>query len=81
MNYKRVSDFLAMLESHNLIIEYNLAQETLDREVKYISYNSMDVKANTLFVCKGVHFKNEYLQYILKWILLMVNQILLIIMK
>lgn len=62
MNYKRVSDFLAMLESHNLIIEYNLAQETLDREVEYISYNSMDVKSNTLFVCKGVHFKNEYLQ-------------------
>ena len=36
--------------------------ETLNREVKYISYNSMDVEKGTLFVCKGVHFKAEYLQ-------------------
>lgn len=62
MVYKRIKDFLAMLENQNLIIEFKLDEETLDREVEYISYNSMDVEANTLFVCKGVHFKNEYLQ-------------------
>lgn len=62
MKHKRLKDFLSMLESKNLIIEHNLNEETLDKSVEYISYNSMDVKENTLFVCKGVHFKNEYLQ-------------------
>ena len=62
MNFKRLNDFIEVLEKHNLIIEHNVDDETLHRNVEYISYNSMDVKENTLFVCKGVHFKNEYLQ-------------------
>ena len=59
---KNLSDFLVMLESHNLIVEHNIDKETADKAVEYISYNSMDVAPGTLFVCKGVHFKNEYLQ-------------------
>ena len=58
MNFKRLNDFIEVLEKHNLIIEHNVDDETLHRNVEYISYNSMDVKEHTLFVCKCVHFKN-----------------------
>ncbi|MCL1802299.1 MAG: UDP-N-acetylmuramyl-tripeptide synthetase [Eubacteriaceae bacterium] len=33
-----------------------------DQSFSYISYNSNDVKENTLFICKGRHFKHEYLE-------------------
>ena len=62
MKHKTLRDFLGMLESHNLVVEYKLDEETLNKKVEYISYNSMDVAKDTLFVCKGVHFKPEYLQ-------------------
>ena len=62
MNFKRLNDFIEVLEKHNLIIEHNIEEDILHKTVEYISYNSMDVRENTLFVCKGVHFKNEYLQ-------------------
>ncbi len=62
MKHKSLSDFLAMLENHDLIVEHNIDQKLFDKFVEYISYNSMEVVENTLFVCKGVHFKREYLQ-------------------
>ncbi|MGL4484958.1 MAG: Mur ligase family protein, partial [Anaerovoracaceae bacterium] len=32
-----------------------------DLNIQYISYDSNDIKKNTLFICKGAHFKEEYL--------------------
>ena len=32
------------------------------REISSVTYNSKEVKTGTLFVCKGAHFKEEYLQ-------------------
>ncbi len=32
-----------------------------ERRIEYISCNSGDVRPNTLFLCKGAHFKAEYL--------------------
>lgn len=37
-------------------------QEYVDDDYKYLSYNSNDVKPNTLFFCKGANFKEEYLK-------------------
>ena len=59
MKKKTLIDFLNMLKNQELIVEHNLNEETDTDLVEYISYNSMEVKPNTLFVCKGVHFKNE----------------------
>lgn len=37
-----------------------------DLDIDYISYDSRDVKKNTLFVCKGVMFKKDYLNDAIK---------------
>lgn len=57
MSYK-LSDYLNLLKEHNLITE---ASVTADPEILNISYNSSEVTAGTLFICKGSHFKEEYL--------------------
>ncbi len=31
-------------------------------EIKYVTYNSKEVKEGTLFICKGAHFKDAYLK-------------------
>ena len=62
MKKKTVFDYLEMLKSQNLIEDYKIDDKVGNQLVEYISYNSMDVKESTLFVCKGVYFKNEYLE-------------------
>ncbi len=47
-----------ILKKHNLLKEAIL--DGKEREVSGISYDSRDVDPGTLFVCKGVGFKDEY---------------------
>ncbi|MCL2774716.1 MAG: UDP-N-acetylmuramoyl-L-alanyl-D-glutamate--2,6-diaminopimelate ligase [Oscillospiraceae bacterium] len=56
ISYKKIID---VLSENNLLVEHNI--KNLDEEIEFISYNSMDIVKNTLFFCKGAHFKEEYL--------------------
>lgn len=59
LRYKKIAD---ILKQNNLLVTYNLKNS--DGEISYISYNSTDVKPDTLFFCKGglsQEFKEEYL--------------------
>ena len=51
-------NFLQVLEKNNLVVEKNAS----DKEISYISYNSKDIKENTLFFCKGAAFSVKYLE-------------------
>lgn len=51
--------YINALEQAGLIEEYNADAEV---NVNFISYNSQDIKEDTLFICKGNHFKSEYLR-------------------
>ncbi len=48
--------------------EYSLVTtcDENDINIDYISYDSNDVKENTLFICKGTNFKKEYLESAIK---------------
>ncbi len=54
----RLSEYITLLDKHNLIVEKQVSRDT---EVSHISYNSQDINDGTLFICKGAHFKDEYL--------------------
>jgi len=55
-----LNDYLALLERDNLI---TAIPEGLDRdqEITLVSYDSRNVIPGTLFICKGAHFKPEFL--------------------
>lgn len=55
MNYE---ELIKKLKEHDLLITSPKTALKID----YVTYNSKDVKKNTLFICKGVMFKEEYLE-------------------
>ncbi len=58
MKKKSLFSFLEILEKQNLVIDKNV----LDKDISYISYNSKDIKSNTVFFCKGAAFSVKYLE-------------------
>lgn len=56
INYKKIID---VLSKNNLLVEHNI--KNLDEEIEFISHDSRNIVRNTLFFCKGAHFKEEYL--------------------
>lgn len=56
-----ISNYVRELETNNLLIPTSCAVEAAEVLVKKVSYNSNEVTENTLFVCKGAGFKEEYL--------------------
>lgn len=53
-----VSAYIDLFKNNGLAVE---ADCDLNTEVNYVSCNSKDVRPGTLFICKGAHFKSEYL--------------------
>ncbi len=51
-------EILEVLKKEDILLESKNVNESL---VKYISYDSRDIKKDTLFLCKGVNYKEEYL--------------------
>ncbi len=51
------------LEKEGLIKECKIGE---DVKIGHLSYNSQDIKENTLLICKGAHFKVDYLKDALK---------------
>lgn len=56
-----MKEILNLLEKNYLVVEYNHDVDFSKIEIDHISYNSSDIKKNTLFICKGLKFKSEYL--------------------
>jgi UDP-N-acetylmuramoyl-L-alanyl-D-glutamate--2,6-diaminopimelate ligase len=56
-----LEEYIEQLREKNLLTEHNCTMETGKKEVLNVSYDSNKVSRNTLFVCKGAGFKEEYL--------------------
>lgn len=61
MRKKNLKEFKSMLESKGLVVSSHI-EDIQEQVIEYISYNSMDIRENTLFICKGMNFKEEYLE-------------------
>ena len=55
-----LGDYCALLEEKGLLAAA-LPALPLEETVNLVSYNSQDVVPGTLFICKGAHFKSQYL--------------------
>lgn len=55
--------YVQLLNKHRILSSYNILH---DNNVENISYNSFEISKNTLFICKGVNFKQEYLMTAIK---------------
>jgi UDP-N-acetylmuramoyl-L-alanyl-D-glutamate--2,6-diaminopimelate ligase len=51
-----------LLDEQKLVADQKIKATDQERLIRYISYNSMDIEKDTLFVCKGSHFSVDYLR-------------------
>ena len=56
-----LKEYIAILDKNGLIAEMRIPEETMEKKVNYVSFNSQDIRYDTLFICKGVHFTVDYL--------------------
>lgn len=54
-----LEEYTKLLSDHGLLVETNVDG---NRKVGHISYDSRDIRYDTLFVCKGAHFTPDYLK-------------------
>lgn len=68
MQKHKIIEYIDILKKNNQLEKIVNCDEILENEVENISYNSSNVKENTLFVCKGFgdNFKKEYLEEAIK---------------
>jgi UDP-N-acetylmuramyl-tripeptide synthetase len=57
-----LNDYIALLEEQNLLAAPVPADVNRSAPVELVSYDSREVVPGTLFLCKGAHFKEEFLQ-------------------
>jgi len=55
-----LNDYLSLLERENLIASLPAGLDR-EQEITLVSYDSRNVIPGTLFICKGAHFKPEFL--------------------
>lgn len=56
----KFEDYYNLLSEAGIVTEYDL-KEAGESNVNYVSFDSNDVIFGTMFICKGAHFKEEYL--------------------
>ena len=61
MSGRRLSEYIAYLEENGLLAGEPAGTLPADRTVEHLSFDSRDVTEGTLFVCKGEHFRQEFL--------------------
>lgn len=62
MNKYTVKEYIELLQDENLVEEIVKCEKIMDKEVNLVSFNSKEIEEDTLFVVKGVTFKDEYLK-------------------
>lgn len=55
---ERLQAFIDLFEKNSILVEYDCKENV---QVENISYNSREITENTLFFCKGAHFKEQFL--------------------
>lgn len=61
MDQYQLSTYRDLLETEQLLVEYD-DRNPSNSVIKELTYNSKEVTPGTLFVCKGINFKEEYLK-------------------
>ncbi len=65
MKKLKVYDYINALENNGLLVSHKISQAVLSKEIGCLTYDTRELTADALFICKGAHFKDAYLDYAL----------------
>lgn len=60
MQYYVMKSYVDFMQQQDNLLESNLYRKD-EQIIEHLTYDSKDVKKNTLFICKGAAFKKDYL--------------------
>lgn len=60
-----VSDYLEALKEKGLLVSHTIGERCIKNTVKCLTYDTRELSSDALFICKGAHFKEDYLTYAL----------------
>ncbi len=66
MQFLMLKDYVSALEKEGLLVECQLSAQRLEAPIAFLTCNTKELQNDALFVCKGAHFKEEYLAYALE---------------
>lgn len=56
-----LKEYIEVLNREGLVAGQHVPEEISEKKVSYVSFNSQDIRYDTLFICKGAHFTVDYL--------------------
>ena len=56
-----LNEYLELMQKQSIVSDFDL-MDSSEQHVHKVTFNSKEVTFGTLFICKGVHFKEEYLK-------------------
>ncbi len=57
-----LEEYIERLHGSGLLLEHNCTLETVKSTIENVAYDSRQTSRDTLFICKGANFKEEYLE-------------------
>lgn len=58
-----VADYVSAMEKSGLLISHTVAESDMNKYIECLTYDTRELTDNALFICKGAHFKEEYLDF------------------
>ncbi len=57
----KLYDYIKALKNDGLLISHTVSDINLSKEIECLTYDTRELSNNAIFVCKGAHFKVQYL--------------------
>lgn len=58
-----VLDYIIALQNEGLVVSHNVSGDILTKTIECLTYDTREITENALFICKGAHFKEDYLNF------------------
>ncbi len=63
MRILKLKNYISELEKEGLLVCHNVSSVDLEKDILCLTYDTRDLTDSALFIAKGAHFKEEYLDY------------------
>ena len=61
MKKLKISEYIQALNKNGLFVSHNISDTDLNKEIECLTYDSREITNNAMFICKGAHFKPDYI--------------------
>lgn len=61
MKKLKVSDYIRILDEKGMLLSHTVDSKTSEKEISCLTFDTRELTSDAMFICKGAHFKEAYL--------------------